>query len=182
MPLKISLSWPAWSGKSSLINAIVEKYGMETADVGQIFRQRALEKSLTIAEYDKLVEMNPQEDVEIDKALKEIVQHCPHDIIVSWRVGFHFLPDIVSIRLDVDPQEWAQRIFLDDRWAQEKKYASVEDALKSNADRMSRAKNRLLKLYGVDFTDTSHYTKIIDTTGKTFEENFEALDEFIQSL
>ncbi|MEI7563139.1 MAG: hypothetical protein WCJ39_05750 [bacterium] len=47
---------------------------------------------------------------------------------------------------------------------------------------MSRAKNRLLKLYGVDFTDTSHYTKIIDTTGKTFEENFEALDEFIQSL
>jgi cytidylate kinase len=88
-----------------LIQAIVQKYGIQTADIGQVFRQRAVEKGLTIAEYDKLVEQNPQEDIEIDNDFQKIVQACPDDIIVSRRMGFHFLPEIISICLDVDPLE-----------------------------------------------------------------------------
>jgi hypothetical protein len=31
---------------------------------------------LTIAEYDKLVEANPQEDIEMDNDFKKIVENC----------------------------------------------------------------------------------------------------------
>jgi cytidylate kinase len=164
------------------MKAIVEKYGMETADIGQVFRQRGLAKWLTIAEYDKLVEENPQEDVELDEEFKHLIEICPTDIIVSRRMWFHFMPSIVSIRLDVSPEEWAKRIFLQDRGKQEKKYTSIEEVLQSNQDRMERLRERIQKLYWVDFTDKANYTKVFDTTGKTFEENLEQLDQYIQSL
>lgn len=182
MWLKISLSWLSGSGKSSLIRAIVQKYGFATADIGQMYRQRAIAKWLTIAEYDKLTEQNPQEDIEIDNELKELVANCPTDIIVSWRMWFHLLPSMTTIRLDVSPEEWAKRIFLDDRGKQEKKYADVQEAMEADHDRMARLRDRLQKLYGVDFTNKSYYTKILDTTGKTFEQNLEQLENYIKTL
>jgi len=155
---------------------------MTTADVGQIFRQRWLEKWLTIAEYDNLVAANPQEDVEMDNDFKKIVENCADDIIVWWRMWFHVLPNITSVRLDVSPEEWAKRVFSADRWAQEKKYTTVQDALKSNQLRMSNLRDRLFKLYGVDFTDTSNYTKIIDTTGKSLDQVLREFEDFIETL
>lgn len=182
MSLKISVSWLAGSWKSSLVNEIVRKYGMETADVGQIYRERAIAKWLTIAEYDKLVEANPEEDVEMDKHLQQIIEDCSGDIIVSWRMWFHLLPNIASVRLAVSPEQWAQRIFLADRWKQENKYTSIQDALKSNQERMFRLKERLLSLYNVDFTDTTNYTKIIDTTDKPFNQVLEEFEDFMKTL
>jgi cytidylate kinase len=55
-------------------------------DVGQIFRKRAVERGLTVAEYDKLVEANPEEDREIEEETKQFVEHCSSDIIVSRRM------------------------------------------------------------------------------------------------
>lgn len=182
MPLKISVSWPAGSGKSSVVNALVEKYWMTTADVGQVFRQRWLEKWLTIAEYDKLVEANPQEDIEMDNDFKKIVENCKNDILVWRRMWFHILPTITSVRLDVSPEEWAQRVFLADRGKQEKKYATIQDALEANQLRMGYLKDRLFKLYGVDFTDISNYTKIIDTTGKSLDQVLGEFENFIETL
>ncbi|MCX6823418.1 MAG: (d)CMP kinase [candidate division SR1 bacterium] len=183
MALKISISGAAGSGKSTLIKAIVEKYGMETTDVGKVFfRDRAIARGITVAEYDKIVETEPEEDRAIEAEVKKFVENSPKDIIVGRRMGFHIMPDIVSIWLDVSPEEGAKRVFLDDRGKQEKKYASVEEALSYNQSRMERLRERLLHVYGVDFTDKANYTKVIDTTGKTFEQNFEQLDQYIQSL
>ena len=182
MWLKISVSWPAWSWKSSIVNAIVEKYWMETADVWQVYRERAISKGLTIAEYDKLLELNPQEDIEMEQHFKHIIEDSSTDIIVSRRMWFYLLPNIVSVRFDVSPEEWAQRVFLADRGNQEKKYTTIQEALESNQKRMSRLKKRLLDVYGVDFTDTSKYTKVIDTTGKSFEQVFEEFEGFIKTL
>ncbi len=155
---------------------------MEIADVGQIFRQRAVEKWLTIVEYDTLVEKNPQEDVDMDNDFKKIIENSTWDIITSRRMWFHFLPNIISVRLDVSPQEWAERVFLADRGKQEPKYTTIEEALKINQDRMTKLKDRLQKIYNVDFTNTSNYTKIIDTTGKTFDQVLEEFENYIEIL
>jgi cytidylate kinase len=71
---------------------------------------------------------------------------------------------------------------LADRGKQEKKYATVEEALQANQDRMAKLRERLLKLYGVDFTDMSHYMKIIDTTDKSFDQVLEEFEEFMGTL
>jgi cytidylate kinase len=47
---------------------------------------------------------------------------------------------------------------------------------------MSKLRERLLKVYNVDFTDKSNYTKVIDTTDKNFEQVLKEFEEFIETL
>lgn len=182
MPVKISISWPAWSGKSAVIREIVKRLWFTTWDVGQIFRARAVERWLTIAEYDLLVEQNPQEDIDMDNDFKCLVEWCETDIITSWRVGFHFTPQIKSIWLDVDPTEWARRIYEDDRGNEERKYNSIEEVIEANENRMKRLKSRLHQLYWIDFSDKNNHHKIIDTTDMDFEEVVWEIIEYINQL
>lgn len=170
MSIKVLISWSAWAGKSSIIQRVVEKLWYDTLDIWQVFRAKAVAKWLTVGEYDKLVEQNPEEDIEIDNEFKTVLQRNKKDSIVSWRMGFHFLPDALTIRLDVEPKEWARRIFLQDRGKQEKKYKDVEEAMKASQDRMTRLQKRMMDIYGVDFMDKKKYKKIIKTDGKNIDE------------
>jgi cytidylate kinase len=180
MAIHVTISWAAGAGKSTVIDYIVQKLWYESADVGQIFRSRAVAKWLTIAEYDKHIEQNPQEDKELDYEFKEFVQKNPNNTIVSRRLGFYFLPEALSIRLEVSPEEGAERIFLQDRGKQEKKYTSVEEAMKSSQERMTRMQQRIKHVYGVDFMDKNNYKKIIDTNGKTAEQTAEEVVKIIK--
>jgi len=71
---------------------------------------------------------------------------------------------------------------LADRGKQEKKYTSAQEALVADQDRISRLKQRFLNVYGIDFTDTSHYTKILDTTNKSFDQVLEEFEDFMKTL
>ena len=156
---------------------------MQTVDVWKtFFRDRAVAKWLTVAEYDTIIEGSPQEDREIEEETKQFVESCVWDVIVWWRMWFYILPNITSVRLDVSPEQWAERVFLADRWKQEPKYATVQEALESNQNRMSKVRQRLLNVYGVDFTDTSHYAKILDTTNKSFDQVLEEFEDFMKTL
>jgi cytidylate kinase len=182
MAIKVLVSWSAWAGKSSIIQCVVEKLGYDTLDIGQIFRAKAVAKWLTVGEYDKLVEKHPEEDIEIDNEFKTILQKNKKDSIVSWRMGFHFLPDELTIRLDVDPKEWARRIFLQNRGKQEKKYKDVQEAMQASQDRMERLQKRMLDVYGVDFMDKKNYKKIIKTDGKNIDETAQEIIDIIQTF
>jgi len=180
MSIKVIISWLAGAWKSSIIQNLVKKLGYETYDIWQIFRARAVAKWLTVDEYDKLVEKHPEEDIEIDNEFKKFIEESKKDIIVSWRMWFHFLPEALSIRLDVSPEEWARRVFLQDRGKQEKKYKDVDEAMKANDDRMGRLQKRLMKIYGVDFTDKKNYKKIISTDLNDIEWNTQNIIKAIE--
>ncbi len=180
MSIKVFISWSAWAGKSTVIKHIVEKLWYDYFDIWQVFRSRAVAKWLTISEYDKLVEKNPQEDIEMDNEFKNIIQNNPNDCIASWRIGFYFIPDSLTIWLDVSPQEWAKRILFQDRGKQEKKYKNITEVIEANQQRMFRLQKRLKKLYWVDFMDKNNYKKIINTDWKTLEETVRDVIKTIQ--
>lgn len=182
MSLKISISWLSGSGKTSIIKEIVSKMWFETADVGQIYRNQSASMGMTINEFTDYLNNNPQEDISMEKRFKEFVENCPKDIIVSWRVGFHFVPNIISIWLDVDPRQWAKRVMLENRVWHEQKFKSIDEIIEANEIRMIHLKDRLIRLYWVDFTDKSNYTKIIDTTSKDFEEVVNEIMDYIKEL
>jgi len=179
MTLRISISWAAGSWKSSTIQELIKRHNFKTADVWQIFRKRASEKGLTIAEYDQIVEQNPEEDKAMEEALRKLVQESKQDIIVSRRMGFHILPEMITIRLDVSPEEWAKRIFKQKRH-NEKAYQSIQEVMQANAERTERLKKRMLKVYGVDFTDKNNYKHIINTDNMTIHEQADAVEKILQ--
>jgi len=49
-------------------------------------RARAVKKHMTIAEYDKIIEQHPEEDIKIDDEFKKIVKGSKKNIIVSRRM------------------------------------------------------------------------------------------------
>lgn len=60
---------------------------METIDVGRVFfRDRAVARGITVDEYDKIVENDPQEDRNIEEDVRKFMEECPKDIIVSRRM------------------------------------------------------------------------------------------------
>lgn len=178
MTIKVSISWAVWSGKSSIIEEIVQRLWRKTADVWQIFRARAIAKWMTINDYDKFVEQNPQEDVAMDNDFKRLIENSKDNIIVSRRLWFHFIPDMLTIRLDVSDEEWAQRVMNDNRWQEEHKYHTLQDAIVANKERTQRLKERIIKAYNTDFTDQTKYKKIIKTNWKTVAE---VADEVIEA-
>jgi len=180
MAIKVLISWPAWAGKSIIINKIVEKLWYDMLDIWQVFRNRALSKWLTVWDYDKLVENNPNEDISIDNEFKRKIEANQKDCIASWRMGFHFIPDALTIRLDVDPKEWARRVFLQDRGKQEKKYNTVDQAIKANQDRMKRLQKRLIKIYWADFMDKKNYKVIINTDWSSINDNAQKVIDEIE--
>lgn len=180
MPIKVVVSWAAGAWKSSVIQNIVKKLWYEIHDVWQIFRSRAIAKWLTIDEYDKIVEKHPEEDVEMDNDFKDFLEKSKNNCIVSWRMWFHFLPTALSIWLDVNPKEWARRVFLQNRWKQEKKYKDVDEVMKANSDRMTRLQKRMISLYGVDFMNKNNYKVIIKTDGKNIEKTSNEIINIIE--
>jgi len=170
MSIKVTISWPAGSGKSSVVKEIVKQREYETADIGSIFRQMAIDRWLTIAEYDKLIEKNPEEDKTIDEWFRKLVEDSNRDIITSRRMGFYCYPKMLTIRLDVSPEEGARRIFKQNRGKQEKKYNNIKETMAANIDRMQRLQKRLLDVYNIDFMDTKNYDHIVNTDNKSFEQ------------
>jgi cytidylate kinase len=71
---------------------------------------------------------------------------------------------------------------LADRGKQEPKYTTIQEALESSQNRMAKLRQRLLNVYGVDFTDKANYTKVIDTTDKSFDQVLEEFENFIKTL
>lgn len=182
MSLKICIWWPAGSGKSTVIQELIKRHGYATADVGQIFRQRAKAKGMTIAEYDKYIEQNPSEDINMDKDFADLVHNSKEDIIVSRRMGFHFLPDeLITIWLDISPEEGAERIFKQQRW-DEAKYQTVQEVLEANADRTARHRARMIELYNADFTDKSNYKYIVDTSGETVKSSADKVEKLLKEI
>lgn len=179
MSLKVSISGPAGSGKSTVMSALADIFDAEVADVGQIFRKRAQDAGMTIDEYDAYLESHPGEDEKMDEDFRDLIRGSEKNIIVSWRVGFHFVPELTSIWLDVDPDEGARRVYGDDR-SSEVDYDTLDEVKVANLKRMEDKRQQLQKLYGVDFMDTSNYSLVYDTTGKSPDEVVSDLKAYLE--
>lgn len=182
MSLKVCISGPAGSGKSSVMRKVAQALGAGSADVGHIFRLRAEKIGMTIAEYDKYIEAHPDEDKKMDEDFKDFVLQTDGDVVVSWRMGFLFVPDMINIWLDVSMEEGARRVFEDDTRKEEQHYVTVAQARRANLERMQYLRERMKEIYGVDFMDKGHYTKVIDTTGKSLEEVVAEILGFLKDI
>ncbi|NOZ44460.1 MAG: hypothetical protein GXP45_04980 [bacterium] len=52
--------------------------------------------------------------------------------------------------------------------------------MQANAERTERLKKRMLKVYGVDFTDKNNYKHIINTDNMTIHEQADAVEKILQ--
>lgn len=160
---KITLSGFAGSGKSTIAKAIAAKLNYDFISVGDFSRKFALDEyNMTINEFQEKCKIDPGLDIMIDNKFREFC-NSHSNLIIDYRLGFHFIKNAYHILLKVSDNVAYQRINTANRSNED---ATIE-AIKKRNEVM---RNRFLNLYQLDFTSESNYDLIIDTDLRNTED------------
>jgi len=180
----ISISGALGSGKSTIGKKLAEALNWPNYYMGGLRRLAAKKRGLTLAEYNKLGETDPETDMEVDRYQTELGQK-EDNFVIEGRTSWHFIPNSLKIYLDVNPEIGAKRIFNDlktnSNRNEDRQLNSWEDTLKSNEERLKSDRLRYQKYFGIDVYDQSHYDFCLDTSNLSINEVFEEILKFVKS-
>jgi CMP/dCMP kinase len=174
--MKITISGAVGSGKSTISRILAKKLTYTHYSTGEMMRELAKKRNLSIMELSERAETDPTIDEELDQMQTKIGME-QENLIMDSRLGFHFIKDSFKVFLTVDIKEAARRIFKDKR--SEETYKDVKEAEKYLKRRMKSENIRYKEYYGIDFPKKRYFNLIIDTTDKTVED---VTEEIIQAI
>ena len=153
------------SGKTTVARILADKLKMEYINAGDIFRNLASKKGMTLEEFGFFAERNPNIDKAIDKKLLEIARR--DNVILEGRLA--------GIMLDLHDME-ALKVWLEAplearvQRCSKRDSKSYEAALSDTQTREKSEWDRYYNIYHVDIRDLSVYSMIIHTQDKTPEQ------------
>ena len=172
---KVTISGHPGSGTSTLVEGLRNYFSWTSINGGQIFRNEANERGMTLAEFGDLCSNDETVDLTLDDKLRNHIQDRDTNIIESRLAGWwaHKLQfDCIRIWLNVSEEERAIRVT-------KREGISLDEAINSNEARLMVDNERYQKMYGLIPEDPTPYTHIIDATDITAEQ---VLNEAIRIL
>ncbi|MBI2130431.1 cytidylate kinase family protein [Candidatus Woesearchaeota archaeon] len=164
----ITISGKAGSGKSTVAKVLASKLGLKHYSIGDIMREMAVKRGLSLLELNKKAETDKSIDDELDSKLKKLGNEG-RNFVIDGRLTAFFIPNAdVKIFLDADENVRAARIIKDKRALE--KDQDVKQMLVNIELRESSEKKRYKQYYGVDYHDKSLYDNVIDTTDLSAEQ------------
>ena len=170
----ITVSGLPGSGKSTVAKLLANRLGYRFFSMGDLRGKAALERGLTIDEFNALPENT---DTIVDDYQKKLGE-TEDNLVIDGRISWHFIPTSFKVFLNVNPQVGAARIFAGKRGenrADEPEYRDVAHVRETLASRVTSDAERYKKHYGIDFGDRAVYDLVIDTSFQTPEETAEAI-------
>ncbi|MBU0647114.1 cytidylate kinase family protein [Patescibacteria group bacterium] len=172
----ISIAGQAGSGKSTIAQKLAKKLGWQYYDMGTIRRLKAKSLKLSLAEYNKLGENNPQSDLELDQYQKNLSKTLDN-FVISGRTSWHFIPNSIKIYLDVEANVGAKRVWLElkkkNSRNEDKNLKTIEDVIKSQQQRIKSDIKRYKKYYQINVYNHKNYDYILDTTSLNKKQVFD---------
>lgn len=172
----ITIAGAIGAGKSSTAKAVAQHLGYRHFSSGDLFRQIALERGISIEAMNLTAEEQQDIDREVDRNLIEIGE-TEEQFVVESRLAFHWIPDSFKVFLALDTETAAERIFAhiknEGRVSQEA--TSVEEVLKNTLGRAASERKRYMNLYQIDVSDLSPFDLVIDTKTADLEHVVETL-------
>ncbi len=180
----ITITGDSGSGKSTIGEKLKKDLGFERYYMGQIRRDAAKEKGMTLEEYNAYGETHPETDLEVDEYQKKLGQ-TKDDFIIEGRTSWFLIPQSLKLYIKVSPEEGARRIFGDlqkeNKRNEGKNLNSIEDVLKSNLERAKSDDLRYKKYYNKNCFDENNFDFVIDTTNLTIDETYQKILTYIKS-
>ncbi len=153
--MKITISGPPGSGTTTVARKVSEMLGYTMISAGEVFRRLAKEKDMSLEEFGRYAEANPEIDNLIDRTQREeALKH--ENAVVEGRLSGWMVPAELKVWIYCDREIRIQRIA-----KREKK--SVEDVRKITIEREEIEKRRYMKIYGIDIEDRSLYHLMINS-------------------
>lgn len=174
----ITIGGKAGSGKSTVAKLIAEELGLKHYSVGDLQRQLAKEKGISLLELSKLEEKDPKVDKQLDEKQKLLGERGDNFVIDS-RLGAMFIPHAdFKIFLDADEKIRAKRILKDKRAIEKSK--TTKQTIANIKKREASENKRYKKYYRYDCYDLAWYDLVIDTTGISPKEVVDKIIAFIR--
>ena len=165
--VRITISGHPGSGTSTLVGAICLNKGWTSLNGGEIFRQEAKNRNLSLSEFANLCATDFTVDSYLDDILKsKMVEPDGPKVMESRLSGWwaHLLElDCIRLWIEVSDTVRAERVV-------GREGISFEEALVSNNNRSQKDLARYEEMYGLNPEERTPYTHVIDASGLTKEE------------
>lgn len=183
--MNITITGNLGSGKSSIGKVLKEK-GYEIISTGNIFRELAMEKGLSVEEFNKQVnEATRRGDRSVDQMIDDTTAKIGRErdnIMFDSRLAWNFVPDSFKVFVITDIDEASRRVFHDSVRANSESYESQEACKKALVHRQEMESVRFKEIYEIDYYDMSNYNLVIESTNaapaEIAEEILNKLEEY----
>ena len=156
------------SGKTTIGKLIAQRLNLKYYSTGQAFRDLAKEMKMTLEEFTKYVEENPDVDKKLDGKISEIARKG--NIIIDSQLSAYILYSIADFKILLTcPLEVRVK-----RMAERDK-TSYENKLNETIIREESELERFEKLYRIDLNNVKIYNLILETENLTVEEIVEKI-------
>ena len=162
----VAIAGPIGVGKSTVARLVAQALGYRYISGGEVFREVARQRGISVTEVNKLAEQDPSLDRELDRRQRELAQQG--DSVVESRLSGWMVDADLKIWLKAPVDVRAERLA--------GREGQPVDA--ARAELMERERSewaRYKETYGIDVDDLSPYHLIIDTTKWSAESIAEAL-------
>ena len=165
--MNITITGNLGSGKSSIAKIIKEK-GYEIISTGNIFRELAMEKGLSVEEFNQQVnEATKRGDHSVDQMIDDMTTKIGKErdqILFDSKLAWNFVPDSFKVFVITDIDEASRRVFHDSVRANSESYDSQETCKKALVNRQELESVRFKDIYQIDYYNMSNYNLVIEST------------------
>ncbi|MGZ8896892.1 MAG: (d)CMP kinase [Halobacteriota archaeon] len=151
----LTISGPSGSGKTTVASGLSQRLGFAHISAGEVFRELARERALSLEQLSKLAEKDPEIDQMVDTRQAELAQ-SHENVIVDGRLSGWVLKGDIAVWLKATLEVRAERIA-----RREDKDRAI--ALRETRTRDSSEAARYLAFYNIDTVNLDIYDLIIDT-------------------
>ena len=151
----LTISGPSGSGKTTVARGLSQRLGFAHISAGEVFRELARERALSLEQLSKLAEKDPEIDQMVDTRQAELAQSY-ENVIVDGRLSGCVLKGDLAVWLKAPLEVRADRIA-----SRERKERAI--ALRETRTRDTSEAVRYLAFYNIDTANLDIYDLVIDT-------------------
>jgi cytidylate kinase len=155
----VTIGGLAGTGTSTLARSLHERTGLPYLSGGQIFRDAAAARGLSLADFGRLCETDPAVDRELDDRQVELLRAgglVLESRLAGWLAYRHQLPAL-KVWVVCDDGERIRRIA-------DREGGDVEAQRRRTRDREASERRRYRAWYGIDLAALDHYDLVLDST------------------
>lgn len=168
----IAIAGPIGVGKSTVARGVADRLGYRYVSGGEVFRDIARERGISVVEVNRLAENDPALDQEVDRRQRVLAERG--DCVVESRLSGWMVHADLKIWLRAPLDIRATRVANREGQSREAATAELVERERSEWARYKR-------LYNIDIDDLAPYHLVIDTTRWSAEALVDALGNLIRS-
>jgi cytidylate kinase len=150
------------TGTSTLCRLLEQKLGLPYVYIGQIFRQEAAARGLSLPELNELAQRDENVDRALDDRQLEILRQggvILEGRMSGWLASRHGI-DAFKVWLTADEDERIRRLV-------DRDGGDLSEQRRATRERVAQESDRYLRYYGADPSEAEIYDLVLDSTRST---------------